>query len=58
MLTQYPKWNNPSTMLCTCIYQREYTLAIMARTRRKYLGEKPRILELTMVNWFMLEGKR
>ena len=28
-----------------------YILAIMARTRREYLGEKPRILaELTMVN--------
>ena len=35
----------------------EYPIAIVMRTRREYLGEKLRILELTMVNCFMLKGK-
>ena len=50
---------NPSAILCTRIYQREYTLAIMARIRREYLGEKLRILEVTIiVSCYMLEGKK
>ena len=37
MLTHYPKWSNPSVHVF--IKGSSYTLAIMARTRREYLGE-------------------
>ena len=52
------KWSNLSLMPCSCIFQRECTLAIMARTQREYLGEKRRILALTMENYFMLGGRK
>ena len=47
------EWSNPGRVRCSVrhvfIKGSSYTLAIMARTRREYLGEKPRILaELTL----------
>ena len=58
MLTHYPKsrgaGNGSIRVRCSIhvfIKGSSYTLAIMARTKREYLGEKLRILaELTMVN--------